>query len=133
MVPSNSARRPEHGPIGRESSVVTAQLDLTAHERDGHLILELEPSAAPRETAAQILAKLRAIGTELDATHDLTQLCQAAARAIRRLTGFDRVMIYRFLDDGAGCVIAEDKLPELAPFLNHHYPASDIPKSLYAN
>jgi light-regulated signal transduction histidine kinase (bacteriophytochrome) len=37
-------------------------------------------------------------------------------------------MIYRFLEDGTGCVIAEDKDAELPTFLNHHYPASDIPK-----
>jgi two-component system, chemotaxis family, sensor kinase Cph1 len=37
-------------------------------------------------------------------------------------------MIYRFLKDGTGCVIAEDKDAGLPTFLNHHYPASDIPK-----
>jgi light-regulated signal transduction histidine kinase (bacteriophytochrome) len=37
-------------------------------------------------------------------------------------------MIYRFLEDSSGFVIAEDKDAELPTFLNHHYPASDIPK-----
>jgi light-regulated signal transduction histidine kinase (bacteriophytochrome) len=40
-------------------------------------------------------------------------------------------MIYRFLEDGSGCVMAEDKDAELPTFLNHHYPASDIPKQSY--
>ncbi|WP_434222605.1 hypothetical protein ACOKW7_09580 [Limnospira platensis CENA597] len=37
-------------------------------------------------------------------------------------------MIYRFETDGSGIVVAEDKQPELEPFLGLHYPASDIPK-----
>jgi light-regulated signal transduction histidine kinase (bacteriophytochrome) len=37
-------------------------------------------------------------------------------------------MIYRFLDDNAGVVIAEDRIPHLKSFLNHHFPASDIPR-----
>ena len=37
-------------------------------------------------------------------------------------------MIYRFLRDGSGSVVAEDKAEALTPFLNHRYPASDIPK-----
>ncbi|MDF2209165.1 MAG: ATP-binding protein [Arthrospira platensis PCC 7345] len=47
---------------------------------------------------------------------------------MRQLTEYDRVMIYRFETDGSGIVVAEDKQPELEPFLGLHYPASDIPK-----
>jgi light-regulated signal transduction histidine kinase (bacteriophytochrome) len=53
---------------------------------------------------------------------------RTADAELRRLTSFDRVMVYRFLEDGSGCVLAEDRAAELPPFLNHHYPASDIPK-----
>ena len=49
-------------------------------------------------------------------------------RRSRRLTGFDRVMVYQFLSDGSGAVVAEEKEAHLTPFLNHRYPASDIPK-----
>ena len=41
--------------------------------------------------------------------------------------GFDRVMVYRFLEDDSGCVIAEDRREELIPYLGVRYPASDIP------
>jgi two-component system, chemotaxis family, sensor kinase Cph1 len=41
-------------------------------------------------------------------------------------------MIYRFLHDGAGSVVAEDKVDELDPFLHHRYPATDIPKQARA-
>jgi diguanylate cyclase (GGDEF)-like protein len=57
----------------------------------------------------------------------LTSLCDTAAASIRRLTGYDRVMVYRFHRDGHGEVIAEDRDPEVDALLNLHFPASDIP------
>jgi light-regulated signal transduction histidine kinase (bacteriophytochrome) len=48
-----------------------------------------------------------------------------------RATWFNRLRSRHdlpFLEDGSGCVIAEEKDAELPTFLNHHYPASDIPK-----
>ena len=36
-------------------------------------------------------------------------------------------MVYRFLEDDSGCVIAEDRREELIPYLGVRYPASDIP------
>ena len=44
------------------------------------------------------------------------------------LTGFDRVMVYRFHPDGSGEVVAEVASGGLEPFLGLHYPASDIPR-----
>ncbi|MFC4173494.1 histidine kinase dimerization/phosphoacceptor domain -containing protein [Microvirga sp. GCM10011540] len=108
------------------------RLDLIAHRRDGVLILELEPSTPKPLTAAQMLAEVRRISTTLEAAPDLGSVLQVASREVRRLVGFDRVMIYRFLDEGTGSVVAEDKSDELDTFLNHHYPASDIPKQARA-
>jgi light-regulated signal transduction histidine kinase (bacteriophytochrome) len=45
----------------------------------------------------------------------------------RKLTGFDRVMYYKFDHNGDGEVIAEDKKSGLESFLGLRYPASDIP------
>jgi hypothetical protein len=59
---------------------------------------------------------------------DVLHTCRSAARELRNLTGFARVMSYRFLEDGSGCVIAKEKDAEIPTFLNHHYPVSDIPK-----
>jgi PAS domain-containing protein len=49
-------------------------------------------------------------------------------RAVRDLTGYDRVMVYKFDPDGHGKVIAEARHPRLESLLGHHYPASDIPQ-----
>ncbi len=103
-------------------------LCLTAHDRDGMRILEIEPSSPGTHSAAEMLAQVRKTAAIFDRAPDRTGLLQSAAREARRLTGFDRVMIYRFLRDGSGSVVAEDKAEALTPFLNHRYPASDIPK-----
>ena len=50
-----------------------------------------------------------------------------AAKQIKELIGYDRVMIYKFWEDGHGEVMAEEKNDDLEPFLGLHYPASDIP------
>ncbi|KLT66818.1 ATP-binding protein [Pedobacter sp. BMA] len=55
-------------------------------------------------------------------------LLKAGAAEVKRLIEYDRVMIYKFLEDGHGEVVAEEKEKHLEPFFGLHYPASDIPK-----
>ncbi|QGU32483.1 GAF domain-containing protein [Thermochromatium tepidum] len=54
--------------------------------------------------------------------------CQYLADEMRAATGFERVMIYRFRDDGCGEVISESLTEGLLPYLGLRYPASDIPQ-----
>lgn len=58
----------------------------------------------------------------------LRSLLHNTAKEIRDIIHYDRVMIYKFLEDGHGEVIAEVKNDDLEPFYGLHYPASDIPK-----
>ncbi len=51
----------------------------------------------------------------------------AATGLIRRLTGFDQVMIYRFDEDWNGEVVAESIAPHVESYLGLHFPASDFP------
>lgn len=64
----------------------------------------------------------------LRSAHTLTELSNLIAAEIRRLSGFDRVMVYRFGSDQAGQVIAEAKRDDLVSYQGLHYPATDIPK-----
>ncbi len=57
----------------------------------------------------------------------MPELLTIAVAEIRALSGFDRVMAYRFHDDGHGEVVEEAKAHDLEPYRGHHYPASDIP------
>ncbi|WP_404712913.1 histidine kinase dimerization/phosphoacceptor domain -containing protein [Sphingomonas sp. MMS24-J13] len=102
--------------------------DATLHIADNYIVAELEPRPDEPLTAGAILGSLDHIGAGFELAGDLRTLCDRAATAFRELTGFDRVMIYRFLDDGTGMVVAEDRDPSLSSFLNHRFPASDIPQ-----
>lgn len=99
---------------------------------DTRLLVAFEPAPDQPLSAADMLARLDAAGASFERSADLQSLSARAAVAFRDLTGFDRVMIYRFLDDGAGVVLAEERDPDLPSFLNHHFPASDIPRQARA-
>jgi HD-GYP domain-containing protein (c-di-GMP phosphodiesterase class II) len=59
--------------------------------------------------------------------HSLESICHQGALEIQKMTGFDRVMIYKFDDEYNGCVISEVKQENMNPYLNLNFPASDIP------
>jgi len=98
------------------------------HRIDGVLILELEMAgdAAAADTL-DIYSELRMAISRLQATGSLDEFMNLAVEEIRAFTGFDRVMAYRFLEDGSGDVTAESLKPEFEPYLGLRYPASDIP------
>lgn len=101
--------------------------DVSAHIDGQWLIVEVEPGLAQPLPATMVLGQLEAAGAGFERASSLKTLCERAAVEFRRLTGFDRVMIYRFLDDDAGAVLAEDVAEGMPSFLNHHFPGSDIP------
>lgn len=97
------------------------------HVHDGALVLEFEPTDDQsngfllQQRVAQALA-------DVQASRTMNELLSSAARKVKDLTGYDRVMIYRFSEDWHGHVVAEEKEEDLEPFLGLHYPASDIPR-----
>jgi len=103
--------------------------DLNLHLTGDVMVVEGEPAKGdPVEAVTMVramMARLARSATLGDFHHD-------AARQLRGLVGFDRVMIYRFGADGAGEVIADSTEPGVESFLGLHYPASDIPKQARA-
>ncbi len=65
--------------------------------------------------------------SQMMADASLSQLLANAAIQVKKVIGYDRVMIYKFHDDGHGEVVAEEKENNLDPWIGLHYPASDIP------
>jgi two-component system, chemotaxis family, sensor kinase Cph1 len=106
-------------------------LDTVAHRHAGRVVLELEPSQ-PEEIRTADVRVLGSALRRLERTDSVMAFCQSAAREVREISGFDRVMVYRFAEDGTGEVIAEEKRDDLEAFLGLHYPASDIPKQARA-
>jgi light-regulated signal transduction histidine kinase (bacteriophytochrome)/CheY-like chemotaxis protein len=100
--------------------------DIAIHFSGAYLVIEAEPSVIEPDVNSGELVRLM-LG-RVRKTRGITELAQEAARQVTILTGFDRVMVYRFAADGSGEVIAEVAKSGLESFLGLHYPASDIPQ-----
>lgn len=70
--------------------------------------------------------KLYSYARHLDAAGD--ELWSALCSSISTIIDFDRVMLYKFMDDGSGQVIAEKTAPDMTSLLGYRYPESDIPR-----
>ena len=109
LEPVHQAQPDEHKaqPVGEKAQPV----DRSAH---------LEGAALSRHIAAAV--------QRFTATASIQSLADAAVQVLRDLTGYDRLMVYRFDADGHGKIIAEARDPRLDSLLGHHYPATDIPQ-----
>jgi len=63
----------------------------------------------------------------LSGSSSLQQLSQRVTDEIRKIIGYDRVMVYRFDKDYNGEIYAESKREDLEPFFGLNYPHTDIP------
>ncbi|WP_175499440.1 SpoIIE family protein phosphatase [Cellulomonas marina] len=103
------------------------------HRSDDLLVVELEPRMPA--TGDGSLRGARPALRQMQRAGTPEQVVGILAAEVRAITGFDRVMVYRFDADWNGEVVAEEAAPGLEPFLGLHYPASDIPaqaRALYA-
>ena len=92
---------------------------------EGYLIeLEAQYSDLDNDITHHIGSSL----SEMLVDSDLPKLLNNAAHQIKKIIGYDRVMVYQFHEDDHGEVIAEVKNEDLESLLNLHYPASDIPR-----
>ncbi|RLU08153.1 histidine kinase [Pseudomonas prosekii] len=100
------------------------------HRHQGVLVLELEvkdPAFQPRmvdgkpNNLGRMLQRLQRAKT-------LQALYEVSVQEIQQITGYDRVLIYRFEEEGHGQVIAEATSPDMEVFQGLFFPASDIPE-----
>ena len=109
------------GPFGNRREMV-----IVAHQVEGAAVVEVLPSAPPA-SAAKTFASLRSVTERIGTASDIIEACVLAAAEVRRITGYDRVLVYQFLHDASGSVIAEANDGQFPQLLNHRFPASDIP------
>ncbi len=104
--------------------------DIAVHATSTGIVIEFEihDDTDRRDYALHVRPMIDRVGK----ANTITDLCTRAAREVQGLTGFDRVMIYKFHHDDTGEVIAEALRGDHEPYLGLHYPASDIPKQARA-
>ncbi len=102
-----------------------SELDGSIHRpAEGGLIVELETAGSSVDLSAFVCDALRVISN----TSSLQSLCDESAKIYKDLLGYDRVMVYRFDEDGHGEVYSEERERHLEGYLGNRYPASDIPQ-----
>lgn len=102
--------------------------DAVVFRSGNYTVVELEATPSNAVSGLDALyPTLRRFVEQLQSAPSMDILCRLAAEDIRRMTGFDRVLIYRFDEQWNGTVIAEDRNEALPSYLDLRFPASDIP------
>jgi diguanylate cyclase (GGDEF)-like protein len=133
--------RPRIMPVGSvpAAGLLDEAFECVGHRVGGMAVLEWQPVGASGSQSAEArgLVAITSALVRLRSAQALKQFYQDCVREVSRLSGFDRVMLYRFLPDWTGEVIAEEAAGALATrFLGLRFPASDIPsqaRALYAD
>ncbi|MBV7538512.1 GAF domain-containing protein [Duganella sp. sic0402] len=113
--------------IALEVSIGALRFDCIVHAHQSRLIIEFERRDTPSDTVAAFALKAHAAIDRLKRQKSIDALLQLATEQVRAITGFDRVMAYRFHQDDSGDVTAESRREDLEAYLGRRYPASDIP------
>lgn len=122
--------------IGTVTALNGRHFDVLGHRWDGVTILEFEPVDRPyRADFRELYPSIGEFLLKVNDTACLESLADLACRHIRSVTGFGRVLVYKFDADGHGHVTAEARDDSYASYMGQHFPASDIPaqaRELYA-
>lgn len=114
-------------PLAAEVVIAGQDYDCIVHAHDGRVLVEFELRAQASDVVASFAMKAHSAIERLKRQPSIQALLTIAVTQMRLLTGFDRVMAYRFRHDDSGDVVAEACGEGLEPFLGRRYPASDIP------
>jgi PAS domain-containing protein len=105
---------------GRFFSVITHRV-----KTERVLEFELTDRLVNPEMTSQVFTNFV---SKLNNLRSETELCQALTEQVKDLTGFNRILLYRFDEAGHGTVICEQNDGTLPSYLDLRFPASDIPQ-----
>ena len=108
-------------------TITGAEFNVTAHKVNDLYTLEFEQYPDGSLTVTDQFNQTKRFVRNIQQAESLQEVCQSIADETRSITGYDRVMIYRFDKDYNGEVFAESKRDDIQSFLGHHYPHTDIP------
>ncbi|MGE8110507.1 ATP-binding protein [Pseudomonas sp. NPDC086566] len=114
----------------RQGAPCSDTLRLLAHRHDQVLIAEFEPFRLPADVTDQgdYYPLVRGFVSSLHNADSLEELLQQCVVQVKRITGFGRVLAYRFDADGNGQVLAELADAGYPSYLGLRFPATDIPR-----
>ena len=101
--------------------------NVTSYVANNIIVLEFEILVEEKIELPDLYIQTKRFVYHTERSDNLKNLCQSIAEETREITGFDRVMIYRFDEQYNGEVFAESKRKDLEPYLGLHYPHTDIP------
>ncbi len=109
-----------------EIELLDIKFQVNIHKSGDVFVLEAEPQF-DKQILADVYTQTIQFVTQMNNTKSLKDLCGLVAEGTREITGYDRVMIYRFDEQYNGEVYAESCRKDLEPFLGLHYPHTGIP------
>jgi len=107
--------------------LVNQSFHITTFSTKENIVMEFEPFMQEGLELPDLFFQTKRFAYSTEKADNLQMLCQDVAEETRKITGYDRVMIYRFDKDYNGQVFAESRIDSLEPFLGLNYPATDIP------
>jgi len=120
-VKTEEAEKPFAFTVGNQSYHVTA------FSTKENMVMEFEPFSPKGLEMTDLFFQTKRFAYSTEIADNLQMLCQDVADETRKITGYDRVMIYRFDKDYNGQVFAESRIDSMEPFLGLYYPETDIP------
>jgi two-component system, chemotaxis family, sensor kinase Cph1 len=101
------------------------------HNKPTYYIIELNlesESEALDGSFIDVYLELREVMRLIENTSSLNAAAEKVAKELKKISSFDKVMIYRFDENWSGYVIAEEKEDDMESYKHFTFPASDIPK-----
>lgn len=114
------------------SDSTTQTLLSLIHFKPDYVLIELFPTVPDRNSFVDVFQTLKHSIAEIELTRSATHLSEVIVQHLRKISGFDRVLMYRFDKSWNGKVIAESKAEDLNSYLGQQFPASDIPRQARA-
>ncbi len=106
-------------------------VDSVIHEKNGCLLLEIELpkyNSTGKDSFNNFFQQVQHIMSSINNCNSVTEVANVAARQVKQLSGFDKVMIYSFDEEWIGTVIAEEMEEGMDSYLGLRFPSSDIPR-----
>ncbi|MHA4896064.1 GAF domain-containing protein [Pedobacter sp. PWIIR3] len=99
------------------------------HVQPEYLILELEELDEQKARSfIEVFQEVKQVSAAIAHAETISEVCELTVNELRKISGFDGVLMYKFDENWNGAVIAEDKDERLEAYLGQTFPASDVPK-----